>query len=151
MKSLAIAVFVLLVVICHGRDANDARIVAAYSTRTAITLTTITSVQPYTCYLFTTTFACQKRRLRRQKPENALLEASLDEDKLLLDGTFDDPEGGPEGRALNQDRKGRIALTVWTTSSSTYTITSTSINTATTFSLSYYCSINGFPYAPACG
>lgn len=48
-------------------------------------------------------------------------------------------------------RDPRIALTVWTTVSSTYTITDTSTNSATTFSLSYYCTVNGASYPPACG
>ncbi|XP_064077762.1 uncharacterized protein LOC135195461 [Macrobrachium nipponense] len=152
MRCLALTIFALLGTMCLGRDANDARIVAAYSTRTAITLTTITSVQPYTCFLYTNAVACQKRRLRRQKS----LQQSIDEfadlnDKAILEGTVEEGSEA-EGRALDsKDRQGRIALTVWTTSSSTYTITSTSINTAVTYSLSYYCSVSGLPVAPACG
>ncbi|XP_064077763.1 uncharacterized protein LOC135195462 [Macrobrachium nipponense] len=153
MKCLALVVFALLGTVCLGRDANDARIVAAYSTRTAITLTTITSVQPYTCAFAVTTTPCQGRRMYRREflgmfPEDDSLAG---DDKTLLDSTFEDPLIS-EGRALDSaDRQGRIALTVWTTSSSTYTITSTSTNFATTYSLSYYCSINGFPYPPSCG
>ncbi|XP_066964601.1 uncharacterized protein [Macrobrachium rosenbergii] len=153
MKCLALVVFALLGAVCLGRDENDARIVAAYSTRTAITLTTITSVQPYTCAFSVTNTPCQGRRMRRREalglgPED---DALAGDDKTLLDSTFEDPLSS-EGRAQDSaDRQGRIALTVWTTSSSTYTITSTSINSATTYSLSYYCSINGFPFPPACG
>ncbi|XP_066962108.1 uncharacterized protein [Macrobrachium rosenbergii] len=152
MRCLALTIFALLGTMCLGRDANDARIVAAYSTRTAITLTTITSVQPYTCFLNTNAVSCQKRRLRRQKFfKHPVDEFSDIDDKTALDGTFTEDQLA-EGKGLDsQDRQGRIALTVWTTSSSTYTITSTSINTAITYSLSYYCSVSGFPVAPACG
>ncbi|XP_066964586.1 uncharacterized protein [Macrobrachium rosenbergii] len=153
MKCLALVVFALLGTVCLGRDANDARIVAAYSTRTALTLTTITSVQPYTCVVNPATTPCQGRKIRRRQSTGLIAEddSLAGDDTTLLDSTFEDPLS-PEGRAANSaNRQGRIALTVWTTSSSTYTVTSTSINSATTYSLSYYCSINGFPYPPTCG
>ncbi|KAK4328782.1 hypothetical protein Pmani_000841 [Petrolisthes manimaculis] len=47
--------------------------------------------------------------------------------------------------------EGRIALTVWTTTSSTFTITATSTNSATTFSISFFCTVNGASFPPACG
>ncbi|MPC25682.1 hypothetical protein E2C01_018804 [Portunus trituberculatus] len=49
------------------------------------------------------------------------------------------------------EREARIAFTLWTTTTSTYTITSTSINSSTTFSLSFYCTVNGANDPPACG
>ncbi|MPC55309.1 hypothetical protein E2C01_049241 [Portunus trituberculatus] len=67
---------------------------------------------------------------------------------MVLDGSHGDDawrmeEGG--------ERDPRIALTVWTTVSSTYTVTATSTNTATTFSLSFYCTVNGASFPPSCG
>lgn len=44
-----------------------------------------------------------------------------------------------------------LALTIWSSTTSTFTDTSTSTNTATTYSVSFYCSVVGAPFPPACG
>lgn len=49
------------------------------------------------------------------------------------------------------ERDPRIALTVRFTTTSTVTVTSTSVNSAITFSLSFFCTVNGASYPPACG
>lgn len=48
-----------------GRDAEDARIVAVYSTKSAIVLTTSTTTTPFTCAFATNNVVCQRRRYKR--------------------------------------------------------------------------------------
>ncbi|XP_066962123.1 uncharacterized protein [Macrobrachium rosenbergii] len=127
----------------------EARIVAAYSTRTVITLTTTTATAVSTCNQASGTNACQKRRIRRF---NKLSNVDQEEDGHLADlqsALEEVPEGEPSN--ASSPREGRIALTIWTTTSSTYTITTTSTNTSTTLSISYYCSIVGGNMFGSCG
>ncbi|XP_068208417.1 uncharacterized protein [Palaemon carinicauda] len=149
MKGLIVVVCAVLFTKSQGRGVEDGRLVAAYSTRTVLTLTTITSEHPLTCVVNPGIANCGKRRFRRYRisirgdfdEKLAGLESSLDEEDLEID----------EKSPSSSTRDGRIALTVWTTSSSTFTITSTSVNTSTTFSLSYYCTVAGASFPPACG
>lgn len=65
--------------------------------------------------------------------------------------SLDDQEDARLKREIaDASRDPRIALTVWSTTSSTYTYTSKSTDTATTFSLSYFCTVIGFNFPPAC-
>ncbi|KAK8739828.1 hypothetical protein OTU49_003217 [Cherax quadricarinatus] len=144
MKWLLVCVAAALCGVAQGRSEDDARIIAARSTKTAISLTTSTTVTPYTCAFLTNAAVCQRRRYRRY---SALTpdEASNGMDKI---------DGPLEGSLLESDpsnREGRIAITIWTTVTTIYTVTSTSINSATTFSLSFYCTVNGASFPPACG
>nr|XP_053641411.1 uncharacterized protein LOC128695045 [Cherax quadricarinatus] len=143
MKWLLVCVAAALCGVAQGRSEDDARIIAARSTKTAISLTTSTTVTPYTCAFLTNAAVCQRRRYRRY---SALTpdEASNGMDKI---------DGPLEGSLLESDpsnREGRIAITIWTTVTTIYTVTSTSINSATTFSLSFYCTVNGASFPPAC-
>ncbi|XP_071522190.1 uncharacterized protein [Panulirus ornatus] len=150
MKWLVLGIFLVIFCLAEGRDSEDARVIATRSTKTAIILTTSTTTTPFTCALLTNAATCQRRRYRRY---TAINENHLQEDEALLDGSLADDEehSRSERDAPAEERDPRIALTIWTTSSSTFTVTSTSINTAITFSLSFYCTVNGVAFPPACG
>ncbi|XP_027220247.1 uncharacterized protein [Penaeus vannamei] len=150
----AIAVGVLAT--SDARSDDDARVVAAYTTRTAIVLTTLTTTVPFTCANQFGTNVCQKRRYRRMVHIDKNLDAADDIDALLAGSknapdSLDDQEEARLKRELaDADRDPRIALTVWSTTSSTFTYTSESTNTGTTFSISYYCTAVGASLPPAC-
>ncbi|XP_042883697.1 uncharacterized protein LOC122260475 [Penaeus japonicus] len=145
MNWLILSVVLGLGCLSHARNEEDARIVARYETKTAFLFTTSTTTVPFTCIsgdLATT--PCSKRRLRRTAPiddmngnASGLLDSSIDMvDSQLME---------------ESNRNQRIAMTFWSTLSSTYTLTSTSTNSATTFSVSFYCTVAGVAYPPACG
>ncbi|KAK7080807.1 hypothetical protein SK128_003825 [Halocaridina rubra] len=50
-----------------SRNEGDGRLVAAYSTKTAVSITTSTTTVPLTCYLNINTAVCKKRRFRTKK------------------------------------------------------------------------------------
>nr|XP_053641356.1 uncharacterized protein LOC128694997 [Cherax quadricarinatus]XP_053641357.1 uncharacterized protein LOC128694997 [Cherax quadricarinatus]XP_053641358.1 uncharacterized protein LOC128694997 [Cherax quadricarinatus] len=143
MKWLGLVVCLALVSVAQGRDDEDARlIVAAYSTKTAIILTTTTTTTPFTCAFKTNGAVCQRRRYRRY--------TKLD-DSVLSDDTRPEVSGSLGEETVKNERQPRIALTIWTTVSSTYTVTSTSTNRSTTFSLSFFCTVSGAVLPPGCG
>ncbi|XP_042858777.1 uncharacterized protein LOC122244874 [Penaeus japonicus] len=151
------AVVAGVLALSHARSDDDARVVAAYTTRTVITLTTLTTTVPYTCANYFGANACQKRRYRRFNNIDKDLTAGDDFDPILgstLDSapeSLDDLEDARLKRELaDANRDPRIALTVWSTTSSTFTYTSESTNLSTTFSLSYYCTAVGASFPPAC-
>jgi len=72
------------------------------------------------------------------------LDSSINDEDLISESFNDD------GVNIGAEQEGRIALTVWSTSTSKYTVTSTSTNTSTTLSLSYWCSMYGLDYPPTC-
>ena len=81
-----------------------------------------------------------------------------DKDGLNLDSSFpklDDPKkiSNPDTEIKDPKGKnrGKFAVTVYTSITSTYTMTMTSINVATTFSISYFCSISDANIVSACG
>lgn len=61
-----------------ARSDDDARVVAAYTTRTAIVLTTLTTTVPFTCANQFGTNVCQKRRYRRMVHIDKNLDAADD-------------------------------------------------------------------------
>ncbi|XP_045133183.1 uncharacterized protein LOC123517301 [Portunus trituberculatus] len=145
MNWLLYSVFIGVLCSVQGRSDEDGRIVAKRTTKTAIVLTTSTTTTPFTCAFLTNNQVCQRRRFRRYQP---IYDEKKHDAAMVLDGSHGDDawrmeEGG--------ERDPRIALTVWTTVSSTYTVTATSTNTATTFSLSFYCTVNGASFPPSCG
>nr|XP_045605589.1 uncharacterized protein LOC123762892 [Procambarus clarkii] len=144
MKWVAQGVFLTILCLAHGRESSDAKLlVAAYSTKTAYFLTTSTTTTPYTCAFKVQTQVCQRRRFKRYSSVDDVVVRDLSP----LEGTLED---AIEGDAKNK-RNPRIALTIWSTTTSTYTVTSTSINSATTFSLSFYCTVSGASALPVCG
>merc|ERR1712198_144379 len=145
MKWLLLAAVVAgALVASDARSEDDARIVAAYSTRTVVTLTTLTSTVPLTCAVYFGAAVCQKPRFRRFSnidedlmagdDLNPLLEGTLD---MKPDALDDMEEARAKREAVEAGRDPRIALTVWSTTSSTYT-------------LSYYCTAVGASMPPAC-
>ncbi|XP_037776272.1 uncharacterized protein LOC119573224 [Penaeus monodon] len=146
MNWLVLSAVLGLGCLCQGiaRDEANGRIIAAFSTKTAFTFTTSTTTVPYTCISGALpTAVCTKRRLRRTVPIGDL-RAGAD---MVLDSSMDTDDA----IETEQEREARVALTFWSTLSSTFTITSTSTNSATTFSISFYCTIAGANYPPACG
>ncbi|XP_042219970.1 uncharacterized protein LOC121864872 [Homarus americanus] len=145
MKWLIFALTLGVLSLVEGRDALDARIVAARSTKTAFFITTSTTVTPFTCAFATQGDVCQKRRYRRYSHINdRQLELDNNEIQASLNGMLDREERDVD------DRDPRLALTFWTTVSSSYTVTTTSVDTGTTFSLSFFCTVNGVVYPPGC-
>ncbi|XP_068208613.1 uncharacterized protein [Palaemon carinicauda] len=133
-----------------SRDAEKARFLAAYSARTIITLTTQTSIIPYTCANFFGSKNCQKRRFRRM--EDVRIQPRSDVSTSLDSGMLEEPEADIQnGGILDGTQRKGLALTIWSTTSSTFTVTSTSTNTSTTFSLSFYCTIVSAAFPPSCG
>ncbi|XP_047473671.1 uncharacterized protein LOC125028277 [Penaeus chinensis] len=145
MNWLVLSVILGLGCLSQARDSDDARLVARYQTKTAFIFTTSVTTVPFTCISGDpATIPCTKRRLRR----TAAIGDMKGTGEGLLDSSLD-----MEGALLTEDaqRDERVAMTFWSTLSSTYTITSTSTNTGTTFSVSYYCTLAGAINPPACG
>ncbi|XP_069947626.1 uncharacterized protein [Cherax quadricarinatus] len=149
MKLLVLVLCCGLLTTVQAVNEDDARLIAKRTTKTWYQLTTTTTVVPLTCALFTSTNPCRRRRLRRfnaVKPLGKSLDGSAE-----LTGTLS------EGKSIGEleeggDSSGRgLAITFVTTTTSTYTVTSQSINSSTTFSLSFYCSAANAVIPPACG
>ncbi|XP_042219969.1 uncharacterized protein LOC121864871 isoform X2 [Homarus americanus] len=145
MKWLVLGILLAVLSTTQGRNPEDGKVVAAHTTRTAIVLTTSTTVRPFTCALATNPEVCQKRRFRRY---SAIADQLLENDGPSLDGSL---LGLVDQDSESSARKPRIALNIIFTTSSTYTVTATSTNRAITFSLSFFCTVNGASYPPACG
>ncbi|CAL4060849.1 unnamed protein product [Meganyctiphanes norvegica] len=161
MKLIYLAIAISAVALAYADDASDsernARILAAYSTRTVLSLTTTTVTSIYQCLSKISTTACLGRKKRRY---HALMDKSEMDDGLRedrgLEGSINEEnladynDSGLNGDYSPAEKEGRIALTVWSTTTSSYTMTSTSTNTATTLSLSFWCSIYGMSYPATC-
>ncbi|XP_045133178.1 uncharacterized protein LOC123517298 [Portunus trituberculatus] len=150
MKRLVLGAFLGLLCLGQAREDTDGRFVAARSTKTAIFLTTSTTTSPFTCVFATNGVVCQRRRRRYSAIDNVKMmgKGSVLEGSLL---EVEDRTKRDVPEPAEPEREARIAFTLWTTTTSTYTITSTSINSSTTFSLSFYCTVNGANDPPACG
>ncbi|XP_047497269.1 uncharacterized protein LOC125044587 [Penaeus chinensis] len=118
-----------------------------YRTSTTVTfnvISTFTTVIPLTCYKSNTN-ACQGRKLRRMKS------TSGDFDKLLNKATLDSSvteELTPEKETVDLGDNPKF-LTVWKSTTTTYTVTTTSYNRGLTVSASAYCTYTGFS-GPIC-
>ncbi|KAK4287217.1 hypothetical protein Pmani_039706, partial [Petrolisthes manimaculis] len=145
MKKLLVVGVVLAVmsVVVEARDKEDGRIIAAYSTKTAFVISSTTTTVFFTCERRNNGDACQRRRFKRYSVmdfgdnERSFGVRSLDpsEEEHLTPSPIHEEEEASH-------REGRVALTIWTTTSSTFTITATSTDSATTFSLSFFCTID---------
>ncbi|XP_071522188.1 uncharacterized protein [Panulirus ornatus] len=143
-RFVLLCIFMGILCLAEGRDSDDARIAASRTTKTAIVLTTSTTVTPFTCALATNAAACQRRRYRRYSD---LLLQDYGQERQDIDGSLSEVvENEP-----SDDRDPRLAIRIISTVSSTFTVTSTSINSAITFSLSFFCTVNGAMLPPACG
>ncbi|XP_050737966.1 uncharacterized protein LOC127009186 [Eriocheir sinensis] len=117
------------------------RFIAKITTSTRLALTTTTTTVPFTCASLSTR-VCRRRR-KRSATEDLGGEIK-NEGVELFSGHLEDPEVEYERRS------GRISFTLGTVTTTTFTITSTSINSATTFSISYFCSAPNAVYPPGC-
>ncbi|CAL4065469.1 unnamed protein product [Meganyctiphanes norvegica] len=126
-----------------------------------MTVTTTTVTSAYTCASAVGTAACSGRRLRRELYDDTLGYEEDDQDgekqpRILssMSGGEDELHEGPmlpnEPRMPSR-QEGRVMMTVWSTASSTFIWTSTSINSSTTFSVSFYCTVAGAAFPPSCG
>ncbi|XP_050737969.1 uncharacterized protein LOC127009189 [Eriocheir sinensis] len=144
MRWLILSVLLSTCCLAYGRDSEDARVAAVVrTTKTAYFLTTSTTTTPFTCALGTNIAVCQRRKFHRY----ASINQRIDGHETIVDGSMMDLVD----EEPIYEREPRIALTMRFTTTSTLTITSTSINRALTFSLSFFCTINGASYPPACG
>jgi len=158
MKWVHIAIALLGVSLVYGDEDGAAaaerqqRILAAYSTRSILSFTTTTVTSLYTCASAYNGATCRLgRKMRRYKSITEEQDAGADRGERNLDSSLDNMEDITEDKSEGENRDGRIALTVWSTTTTPYTWTSTSINSSTTLSLSYWCSVAGVGYPPACG
>ncbi|XP_047741259.1 uncharacterized protein LOC108664848 [Hyalella azteca] len=134
-------------------DKERGRFLGALSTITHLTFVTTTSTIPYTCYTSFATVNCGRRkRSNSQQPrQDSWLPAAPE-----LSGSLS--EAGPEvqtrvavAEEYVGERKGRFAVTVWTSVTTTYTIIMTATNLSITYSVSILCSVPGATFPNACG
>nr|AYC63221.1 putative secretory protein [Parasacculina yatsui] len=151
MKYIATAV--LLVVLVGFAKANQdegqrERFVALYKTATTYTVSTSTVSAYYSCASTSSATACSGRRRRKRKA--GVLKQAIDSDTMPvheLSGSL----AADDSKTINNPQ-GRLGFTVWTTSTSTITMTTTSVNSATTVSLIYLCTASsGVSTVPSCG
>ncbi|KAB7495522.1 hypothetical protein Anas_06198 [Armadillidium nasatum] len=161
MKLWGIALCLLIVAYtCGGEEGNETGadrkkklLIAKYRTRTHVSLTTITSTAVLTCQLAPpNSVACKKRRRKRAAKVLSIDNKDVFRDELSPSSVTDlrnnDEKLVTERKA---DRDGRFKIVFWSKVTSQYTITTTSINSALTFSLTFFCSVGGASYPPLCG
>jgi len=146
----------LAVAAVNAKDAADdegreGRIVVTQSFKTVLTTTTSTTSVPSTCVKVDSA-ACKRRRRRSAFGTKSL---TIADNALSLDGSLASVGGDATKMVVDgkqqgiSDREGRVAYSIWWTSTSTFTITSTS-TLATTLTVSHQCSIVGATYPPDC-
>ncbi|XP_037776273.1 uncharacterized protein LOC119573225 [Penaeus monodon] len=123
---------------CHARDEAKERFIVTRSTRTDFSLATTTTTVPYSCISGNLPpIACRRAAMKYiSNPGSGLTLASS-----MYPGT--DAKTEP-------DRQPRAAVTVWSTVFSTFTVTSTFTNSATTIPVSLLCSTTGTALPPPC-
>ncbi|XP_018007042.1 uncharacterized protein LOC108664861 [Hyalella azteca] len=138
---------------------DDARLIAAISTWTQLSFVTSITTVPLTCNRAVQgTVACKKRR-RYGGRKFSLIPNFNDESSVpAVDGSIN--EGSSVARPdylvtdldgkNDEERSGRLALTVWRSFTSTYTMIMTSTNNAVTFSVSIACTIQGASFPAPC-
>ncbi|XP_069978457.1 uncharacterized protein [Penaeus vannamei] len=144
MKWIVVALVVCVATTSMGREEEDGRLVARFSTRTLVSVITTTATVPQHCILGVDTPTCTNRRRRR---DLVPITAETD-DRSLLEGS---QELSERVERDVEDRDPRVGFTLWKTVTSTFTYTSTSTDTATTVSASFVCSVADYvaPF-PAC-
>ncbi|XP_018007037.1 uncharacterized protein LOC108664856 [Hyalella azteca] len=152
----AIAVCLLaLLFTCSAEDgdrSDDARLFAAIRTLTQLSFVSTTTTVPYTCHLSLNTQACRKRRrfrkaldLPKERSDKIPYRSDLD-----IVGSFADNHAIADTDDNEGSRDPKLALTLWQSFTSTYTIAVTTTNLLSTFSVSFFCSIVGGNFPPAC-
>ncbi|XP_037776704.1 uncharacterized protein LOC119573565 [Penaeus monodon] len=146
----------------NTRDEAEERFIVARSTKTDFIITSTTTV-PYTCI----SNHCLQEALRTggiyihrfrisftvnnncNDTVNSLTTASKHQLKASIKGI--DSSMDPRTHAKTEhDRQPRAAVTVWSNVSSTFTVTSTSTNSATTLPILLFCSTTGSIVHPIC-
>ncbi|KAK7066869.1 hypothetical protein SK128_011248 [Halocaridina rubra] len=121
----------------------------SYSTVTWTFLSSFTSIIPYTCYTTAAVpVACQGRKRRRARKltgDVSLRESQADLDSSVADIIPPQEVGGSDGSVEGKDpsQQERFFFTLWSTASTTVTVTAFSTNRAITISVSGLCTING--------
>ncbi|KAF2350554.1 hypothetical protein FHG87_018692, partial [Trinorchestia longiramus] len=131
-----------------GSDRRDGgRVIAKFSTWTQLSFVTSTTVVPRTCATAMNAVACKKRK-RKLKT----LFKDANELNLAFDGALEGSLASPkaDGELDGSQRDPKIALTVWRSHTSTFTMIMTSTNLAITLSLSFACSIVGGNFPENC-
>jgi len=126
---------------------RDARFVAVQSYITELAFTTSTTTISDTCYTSIATNACRRRSLRRSL---RLLDVEADPAFSLDEVAGSMGTGEPLDKEVDARSPRLLALTVWSSTTSTYTMLMTSTNTATKYSVSFYCSVVGGNFPPLC-
>ncbi|KAG7170187.1 hypothetical protein Hamer_G020189 [Homarus americanus] len=147
MKWSLLALICGLLAVSQALDKDDGRFLARRTTKTQLILTTTTVEVPLTCALFTSTAVCQRRRYRRYN----IMSENLDKiDDKLSDSADTLTEESWDGDEGNNRHQKLLALTLISTTVATFTVTSSSVNPLTTFSLSYFCTAANAVVPPAC-
>ncbi|XP_018007029.1 uncharacterized protein LOC108664847 [Hyalella azteca] len=138
---------------------DDARLIAAISTWTQLSFVTSITTVPLTCTLAVqSTVACKKRRRYGGRKFSLIPNFNEESSVPAVDGSMnlvsspasqDDLEANTEDKN-DEERSGRLALTVWRSFTSTYTMIMTSTNNAVTFSVSIACTIQGASFPAPC-
>ncbi|XP_045136338.1 uncharacterized protein LOC123519272 [Portunus trituberculatus] len=120
----------------------------AASTTTWTFLSSFTSIVPYTCYTtgMGDVMACMGRRLRRSRKMATDWEMNLDSTRLYGSNVEEEEE---EEEPLESDRvskEGKFFFRIWSTISTTATITTFSTNRSVTISVSILCTYPGITY-----
>ncbi|KAF2350553.1 hypothetical protein FHG87_018691 [Trinorchestia longiramus] len=137
-------------------EEENGRILGALSTITHLIYATTTTTVPITCYTTIATTLCRRKR-HANVVRRHLARSYGGEDPIELSGTLSTSSTlnrSPLAGALTDDniyRKGRFAVTVWSSVTTTYTITETSTDPQTTYSVSFLCSVSGGMFPNVCG
>jgi len=153
MKSVLFvaAAVCLLGYVFGAEDAEESpkeRFVALYRTATYITVSTSTVERFYSCITTSSAAACTGRRRRKRKLDIAakVVPEVAAERMDQLQGSLSEPAPEATGTA-----EGKLGFTVWTTSTSSLTLFTTSLNSATTVIVTYLCTHANQSIVPACG
>merc|ERR1712198_200145 len=141
--AILLLVFVLVGVFAENDGLSERQrfLIGVRKTKIYSTATTTTLSVAYTCYSKINTGTCSGKRRRRRDlnigdvPEIGL-ESSVDSSVTALEDV-----AGP----------GQEKLVIWTTTTTTVTITTRSTLSGTTLSVNYSCTVSGLSLAPACG
>merc|ERR1711970_128362 len=122
---------------------------ASTLTTTFMSVSTLASIVPFTCFTATETTACTGRKKKRSLirfDEDNHMDTDLLLDPSQLVQTLEKEDDSPDG-------SGKLLFTVWKTTITTKTTTSYSTNRAITVSVMAVCTIAGVETAaaPACG
>ncbi|XP_071522191.1 uncharacterized protein [Panulirus ornatus] len=166
MKGTLALVFIALLGTTHGllgdgsAHGDEERFLAQKQTTTILRVTTSTTTVPLTCALTVSSNVCSAKRRRRVATITKLNPEALG-DTLSLSGSVDEElrrEARPAAGGIFDVVDGikapgpqpHLALKIWSSVYSTFTVTTTTTDSSTTFSLFFMCSVAGATLPPAC-